>query len=149
MRNHYHLILSERIENGLSLFLRKLNVGYAKYFNERYERSGYVFQGRTKKVHVLRDRHFLYLLHYIHLNPLDLAQEFGSWRKKTLNNVPAALDYLDTWRWSSYLDYSGKRNFPSILDQELYSDTYTDYRNDLISYLKDISHELPESLILE
>ncbi len=49
MSNHYHLLLSERVEGGLSLFLRKLNVGYAKYFNDRYSRSGFLFQGRTKK----------------------------------------------------------------------------------------------------
>ena len=32
MKNHYHLLLSERVEGGMSLFLRKLNVGYANYF---------------------------------------------------------------------------------------------------------------------
>ena len=50
MGNHYHLLLSELVEGGLSLFLRKLNVGYANYFNERYKRSGTLFQGRTKKI---------------------------------------------------------------------------------------------------
>lgn len=50
MKNHYHLLLSERVEGGMSLFLRKLNVGYANYFNERYGRKGTLFQGRTKKV---------------------------------------------------------------------------------------------------
>ena len=44
MKNHYHLLLSERIEGGMTLFLRKLS-GYARYFNERYERRGNFFQG--------------------------------------------------------------------------------------------------------
>ena len=63
MKNHYHLLLSERIEGGVSLFLRKLNVGYAKSFNEKYERKGTLFQSRTKKVLVEREAHFNYILH--------------------------------------------------------------------------------------
>ena len=64
MPNHYHLILSECMEGGISLFLRKLNVGYAKYFNERYNRSGTLFQGRTKKILIDSDAHFLHILNY-------------------------------------------------------------------------------------
>ena len=33
MRNHYHLLLSEHVEGGLTQFIRKLNIGYAKFFN--------------------------------------------------------------------------------------------------------------------
>ena len=72
MGNHYHLLLSERREGGISDFMRKVNVGYAKFFNEKYKRTGTLFQGRTKKVLVDSDAHFLHILHYIHLNPLDL-----------------------------------------------------------------------------
>ena len=37
MRNHYYLLLSERVEGGLTTFMRKLNTGYTNYFNERYK----------------------------------------------------------------------------------------------------------------
>ena len=49
MRNHYHLLLSEIIDRGITKFLMKLNVGYAKYFNQKYKRVGTLFQGRTKR----------------------------------------------------------------------------------------------------
>ena len=62
MKNHYHLLLSELVENGMSLFLRKLNVGYAKSFNEKYERVGTLFQGRTKKILIENDAHFNYII---------------------------------------------------------------------------------------
>lgn len=45
--NHFHLILSERVENGLALFMQKLS-GYARYFNERYERRGPLFRAERK-----------------------------------------------------------------------------------------------------
>lgn len=63
MANHYHLLLSELVEGGITLFLRKLNIGYAKYFNERHGRQGTLFQSRTKKILIERHAHFLYILH--------------------------------------------------------------------------------------
>ena len=72
---------------------------------------GSLFQGRFKACLVNEDAHFLYLPFYIHTNPLDLI--YGSstsinldWRKQ--------MDFLHNYRWSSYLDYIGNKNFPSI-----------------------------------
>src|SRR3990167_293898 len=125
MKNHYHLLLSERVEGGMSLFLRKLNVGYAKYFNEKHKRSGYLFQGRTKKVLIEHDAQFNYILPYIHLNPLDYLKGAEGWRirskGKGIKSVKAALHYLENYRWSSYLDYCGKKNFPSILTTDFFA----------------------------
>lgn len=129
MKNHYHLLLSERIENGISLFLRKLNVGYAKSFNEKYGRVGTLFQGRTKKILIERDAHFNYILHYIHLNPLDYLAGAEKWRMRNKSGVAdalKALSHLDSYRWSSYLDYVGKKNFPSILTTSFFKGTFGD-----------------------
>lgn len=126
MDNHYHLLLQDRKESGTTAFLRKLNIGYAKYFNERYERSGSLFQGRTKKVLIEQDAHFLYLLHYIHFNPLDLDPQTRNWRTEMRGNLRPSIDFLNSYRWSSYLDYCGKQNFPSIISKALYGDVYGD-----------------------
>ncbi len=113
MKNHYHLLVSEVIENGISLFMQKLNMGYAKYFNERYERSGALWQGKYRKVRIVRDAHFLYIPFYIHLNPLDYVMP--EWREGRIQDARKALEYLATYRWSSHLDYLGIKNFPSII----------------------------------
>ncbi|HEY4473582.1 MAG TPA: transposase [Candidatus Paceibacterota bacterium] len=142
MKNHYHLLLSERVEGGLSLFLRKLNVGYANYFNERYERSGTLFQGRTKKILIEKDAQFNYILHYIHLNPLDYLKGAEGWRirskGKGIKSAKAALDYLEHYRWSSYLDYCGKENFPSVVTTEFFGDAFGKYETAIREYLKNI-----------
>lgn len=143
MGNHYHLLLSERIDGGISTFLRKLNVGYANYFNERHERSGTLFQGRTKKVPIVRDAHFLHILHYIHLNPLDFLKGAADWRSMQIADSKRAMRHLDDYRWSSYLDYCGKKNFPSIITKNLFGDVFKNYQKTLAAYLKDT--ELTES----
>ena len=121
MPNHYHLLVSEIADNGVSTFMRKLNMGYAKYFNEKYRRSGVLWQGTFRKVQIQRDAHFLHIPFYVHLNPLDLV--LPNWRSGTVTNVERAFRELEKYRWSSYLDYMGTKNFPSVIDQTLLADT--------------------------
>ncbi len=154
MRNHYHLLLSERVEGGLTQFLRKLNIGYAKYFNERYERSGTLFQGRTKKVLIGRQAQFLYILHYLHLNPLDYLEGHEAWRirsKGTIRARKTALEYLESYRWSSYLDYCGTKNFPSLLTTHVFKnkDIFADYRRAVEMYLAEAETESLSGIVLE
>ena len=115
MGNHYHLLVSEKEEGGLGQFLKKLNMGYAKYFNERYDRTGALFQGKTKKVLIGRDAHFLWILLYIHFNPLDFLKGAVDWRTQCLVNSSKALEYLKDYRWASYHDYLGEGELSPIL----------------------------------
>ena len=148
MGNHYHLLLSELVEGGLTLFIRRLNIGYAKYFNEKYKREGTLFQGRTKKIRIASEPHFLHILHYIHLNPLDLTKA-KSWRSLEIRDAEAARNFLETYRWSSYQDYCGKKNFPSLISTELFKDVFKDYAKTIWAYLKDIELSDIQPLLLE
>lgn len=122
MGNHYHLLVSERSENGISRFAQKLNMGYAKYFNERHERSGALFQGKTKQILIENDKQYLYILLYIHCNPLDFRKETAAWRAQCVANPKIALDVLQQYRWSSYRNYTGEREFEEVLEKSsLYS----------------------------
>jgi len=149
MGNHYHMLISERMEGGLTLFLRKLNIGYAMYFNEKYKRNGTLFQGRTKKIRIASDAHFLHILHYIHLNPLDFHEGSELWRSFKIKNESSAIKYLTEYRWSSYLDYCNKKNFPSIVNMDLFSEVFGNYQRVISEYLKDLSISEIKPLLLE
>jgi len=152
MENHYHLIVSELIEDGLAQFMMKVNVGYAKYYNERYGRHGHLFQGKTKKILVQNYSHFLYLLHYVHLNPLDYLPNAKKWRERNKNgirNAKEASDYLAKYRWSSYLDYCGKKNFPSLLTKNLFGKMFGNYQKAIEEYLKSAESSLDDDCFLE
>ena len=116
MNNHYHLLLSEARTDGIPEFLKKLNMGYAKYFNEKYERTGSLWQGKTKKILIERDAHFLHIPLYIHLNPLDMS--LPQWRRGAVTDPTKALAKLETYRWSSHRDYLGEKNFPSVISHQ-------------------------------
>ena len=143
--------MSERIENGILSFLRKMS-GYARYFNERHARKGTLFQGRTKRILIANEAHFLYVLHYIHLNALDDLPGFTKWRERDKGGIPnlkIALEHLRKDRWSSYQDYCGIHNFPSILTKTLFEDRHGDYETALREYLKDRTSENLEPGLLE
>ncbi len=150
MPNHYHLVLMPKVDNGMALFMKKLNGGYAKYFNVKYERSGALFQGKYKRVVVKNEAHFIHLPYYIHLNPLDLIAP--EWREKKINNLAKAIGFLNSYRWSSHLDYINEKNFPSITQRDFLLEFFGDhkqYKKDIERWLKDLSLENIHDLMLE
>ena len=150
MTNHFHLLISERVEDGLSAFIRKLT-GYGRYFNERHERRGPLFQG-GKKILIKDEGHFLYILHYVHLNALDDLSDFKNWRERDKGGIPnpcKALEHLEKDRWSSYRDYCGIANFPSILTKTLFEDRSGGYEANLKEFLKDRLFENFDQTLLE
>ena len=72
MPNHFHLLLYQHSERGVSEFMRTLSTSYTMYFNRRYDRVGSLFQGSYKARHITQDGDWLHISRYIHLNPLRL-----------------------------------------------------------------------------
>jgi len=118
MPNHVHLLVRQIQEGGISKFMRKIGAGYGQYYNKKYERSGHVFQGRYRIVHIENEEQLKTVFVYIHANPVSLI--VPNWKgegidKKDLEKV---LKFLENYKWSSYPDYLGKKNFPSLTNRE-------------------------------
>jgi REP element-mobilizing transposase RayT len=69
MTNHYHLVV-ETPDANLSAGMRQLNGVYTLRFNGKYRRSGHLFQGRYKAIHVDKSAYLLELSRYVVLNPV-------------------------------------------------------------------------------
>lgn len=150
MPNHYHLMLREKIVGGIVRFMKKLNMGYARYFNEKYKRSGALFQGRYQSVVVTNEAHFIYLPYYIHLNPLDLVTP--EWREHSLKSFRKAWDFLNNYRWSSHLDYSGQKNFPSVTQRDFLTKFFEgskQYQKGIREWLESLELENIKEIALE
>ena len=79
--NHYHFILEQLEENSISKFMHRLGTGYTNYFNKKYERSGTLFQGAFKAIHIDSNEYLLHLSAYINLN--RRAHKLGSEASKS------------------------------------------------------------------
>ncbi|OGZ44334.1 MAG: hypothetical protein A3J55_03490 [Candidatus Ryanbacteria bacterium RIFCSPHIGHO2_02_FULL_45_17b] len=150
MPNHYHLLLTPRKENAVPKFMKKLNMGYARYFNTKNTRSGALFEGRYRSVDVIEQAHFLYVPFYIHLNPLDLHAP--SWRNGLIQNSSEALNFLENYRWSSFPDYMGKKNFPSVTSRDFLLEFFEGaekHKQDMLDWLQEREPDGKGSVFLE
>jgi len=140
MPNHFHLLVKQKENGGITKFMRKLGAGYANYFNQKYERTGTLFQGKYKAVLVNREAHFIHLPYYIHFNPLDLLMP--EWRTEKIKNYQKAIKFLESYRWSSHPDYIGKKNFPSVTQREFLLKIFggpKNYKKELTNWLKEMN----------
>ncbi len=139
MPNHFHLMARQLKDNGISEFMRKLGGGYTNYFNLKNHRSGALMQGKYKFVLVKNEEHFIHLPYYIHLNPLDMA--VPKWREGKMENCREATKFLERYRWSSFLDYIGKKNFPSVTQRDFLNDFFggsKGYKSSMEQWLKNL-----------
>jgi len=65
MNNHVHLMISEGVED-VATVMKRINVSYVYYFNNKYKRVGHLFQDRFKSEVVEQERYLLALVRYIH-----------------------------------------------------------------------------------
>ncbi len=115
MPDHYHLLLREIKEDGISNFIHKCNTSIGKYVNIKNDRSGPLFESRFKSKHINTNEYLLHLSLYIHLNPLDFLVN-KNWRKHKLLNWREAKNKLLNYRWSSlshFLDDNCKNHIIS------------------------------------
>lgn len=93
--NHFHLLLKQLRDKGISIFLRNLQNSYARYFNIKSQRIGPLFQSIFKAVRIETQEQLLHVCRYIHLNPSS-SYIIGI---KDLENYP----------WSSLPEYLSQR----------------------------------------
>ncbi len=103
MPNHFHILITEIKEGGISKFMQKLSTAYVMYYNQKYVRTGGLFEGKFKSIHVEDDIQMKYLFSYIHLNPIKLIQK--DWKKEGIKDNKKSLDYLRNYSYSSYQDF--------------------------------------------
>lgn len=138
MPNHFHLYMTPVQDGGVSKFMQRLQTAYTMYFNEKYNRSGALFQGTFKAKHVDRDGYARYLFSYIHLNSAKIKDP--SWRERGPKDFKTLRQYVASYPYSSLSTYiSGKHTitnpskFPEHLsrmtDVDEHIDTWLQYRD--------------------
>jgi putative transposase len=137
MPNHFHILVREKSEGGITIFLKKLSTAYSMYFNKKYDRVGALLQGTFKAEHANHDNHLKYLYSYIHLNPVKLKNP--NWKNISLKDVDKTRKYLANYKYSSYLDYLGDdRPENNILNMEVfpeYFESKKDFDGEMIDWL--------------
>jgi len=144
MTNHFHLMVRQEVDGGITKFMRKLGTGYSMFFNKKYQRQGALFGGPFKsKCIKVDDNYMQHLFGYIHLNSLDI--KFSDW-KKEIDKLSSSKNlemksFLDSYRYSSYLDYMSKNRIENnILSEHNFPDYFREvnsFKDFIEGYLVD------------
>ncbi len=100
MSNHFHLLLKEVTENGISTFMQKLGTAYTMYFNLKHSRTGGLFVKPFRSRHVHDDTYFQWVLQYIHCNPAEITEP--GWKVGRVENMVKLTKALQMYPYSSY-----------------------------------------------
>ncbi|MBU0646548.1 transposase [Patescibacteria group bacterium] len=122
MPNHFHILLQQNSDNGISHFFQRLGNGYTKYFNLKHKRTGRLFEGPYKIKQVTNERQLIYLTKYIHCNPLKLIN-------KPHTNWDQINQFLRDYPWSSYADFLNSSGANNIVDPKWLDEEFMDQKS--------------------
>jgi len=120
--NHYHLLLKQKQENGISKFMHKIGMGYTNYFNAKQKRSGSLFQGKFKAFEIKTDGKLWETSFYINGNA-------------EIHKIAKA----DKWPWSSCPDYLNLRKGNLSVKDIILNDfeSIKEYKKILFEYIRE------------
>lgn len=71
MPNHFHLLLRQEADKGVSTYMQRLTASFVHYYNIKYKQKGHLFESGFKSVHIESENQLLHVSRYIHLNPTN------------------------------------------------------------------------------
>lgn len=106
MPNHFHFLLKQLVDGGITKFLRIFQNSYARYINTKTERHGAAFQAMFKTARIESNNQLLHVFRYINLNPVT---------SYLLKNI----EELKQYPWSSFCDYFAKNHSHKFVETGL------------------------------
>ena len=100
MPNHLHLLVTPSDEHGLAQMMQWVGRYYVPYFNQKYGRSGTLWNGRYKTSLIDADAYFLLCSRYIESNPVRCG----------------LVGQMEDYAWSSYCHHAGIRPDGLVID---------------------------------
>lgn len=113
MPNHFHILLRQREEGGISLFMQKIGTGYTMYFNKKNARTGALFSSRFKAAHVADNQYLQRVVNYIHGNPAEILEP--EWKNGVVRDPGNLEKYLRNYPYSSLIDYGGDARLHKVI----------------------------------
>jgi putative transposase len=141
MPNHFHIVVRQKTEQGVSKFFKKVLTGYSMYFNTKYEHSGVLFQGPFKSRYIDNEAYFRWIFSYVHLNPLSIWE--SGWEEGGIKDIEGAKKFMNSYEYSSYLDYAGVKRPESEILSTIDIPDFLNKQNDFEDLLRQVDEDCP------
>ena len=121
MTNHPHLLVQQRVENGITKFMRKIGTAYTMYFNKKYDRIGNLMVKPFRSKHISDDLYFRKVAQYIHINPAEIFEH--GWKVGKVSDIEKLKHQMLGYKHSSLYDYLNNTIRPerAILDPDAFT----------------------------
>lgn len=133
MPNHFHILIKEKQENGISTYMRKVMTAYSMYFNKKYVRTGTLFESVFRSSYCADDVYLKYLYSYIHLNPAKLIDK--NWRNSKNRHELELLEYVSNYKYSSLREYLSNFYIVNPKPFPKYFTSALDHKRELFEWL--------------
>jgi len=128
----YHLGIVPAKKEGIPLYMQKLNLGFAKYYNLKNKRTGTLFEGRFKAVPIVNPKQLASVVKYI-----NIKKVLDHYNQDTLFEYPySSFPDLFGTRTSHLLSKESKTTLLKLLGEDFFRD-----REDYTSYIEDLQDE--------
>ena len=118
MPNHFHLLIKELSDSGVTTFMRKVGTAYTMYFNNKNDRVGNLFLKPFRSRHIGTDRYFQRVLQYIHCNPAELYEP--GWKSGRVRNMHSLERKLTEYSYSSLPSFTKAGKVSPILAHDVF-----------------------------
>lgn len=113
--NHFHLLLEEVQEGGISKFMQRLGTGMSYRFNHKYEERGSLFQGSFRSRTIDTDRYLRYVIAYIQLkNALDMYD----------GSLKSERDFEKAYAWACAYPYASLGDHAGIFERPIFEKSF-------------------------
>lgn len=118
MPTHYHLLLRQLVDNGISIYISQIQNSFTRYFNILKSRTGPIFIHKFQSRPIESEADIKHLSRYIHLNPYSCGY---------VSSVEEALNYDG----SSFIEFTNNNHYPKIIHND---NVLSYFGNDLKRY---------------
>lgn len=136
MPTHFHMLLRQNIDHGITKFLGLIENSCSRYFNVRHKRKGPLWEGRFKNVRIETDEQLLHLTRYIHLNPTsaNLVRKPENWKYSSYNEYLKRKEADNVCEFGDIIDIQPKEYQKFVNNQKDYQQQLLVIKSQTIDY---------------
>lgn len=136
MPNHFHILLRQEIDDGISSYMQRLTLSFVRYYNIKYKQKGHLFESGFKSVLIESENQLLHVSRYIHLNPTSakIVEDPLKFKYSSLPYYVHGGEQLPLF-FDSVLRSKSRENYRNfVYDNIEYQQTLQSIKNQLIDY---------------
>lgn len=136
MPNHFHLLLRQEVDGGISTYMQRLTLSFVHYYNIKYKQKGHLFESGFKSVLIESGNQLLHVSRYIHLNPTSakLVKDPLKYKYSSLQYYVHGGEKLPLYFENILLGKSREQYRKFVYDNLKYQQTLQFIKNQLIDH---------------